>query len=260
LEDTLLKRNEIIIPQQEIDRQMTICDAIANRSAALPHQPLAMVDTYGCQQNEADSEQLRGMLKRMGYAFTEDEQQADVIVINTCAIREHAEMRVLGNVGALSHTKKKKPEQIICLCGCAMQEPHMAKKIKNSFRHVDMVFGPHALYRFPELLQEVLVERTRVFETPDVAGYIAEGLPVARKGKLKAWVSIMYGCNNFCTYCIVPHVRGRERSRDPEQILSEVRELVEQGYKDIALGSERQLLRQGFEAGYGLCRPAPPGQ
>jgi tRNA-2-methylthio-N6-dimethylallyladenosine synthase len=235
LEDTLLKRNEIIIPQQEIDRQMTICDAIANRSAALPHQPLAMVDTYGCQQNEADSEQLRGMLKRMGYAFTEDEQQADVIVINTCAIREHAEMRVLGNVGALSHTKKKKPEQIICLCGCAMQEPHMAKKIKNSFRHVDMVFGPHALYRFPELLQEVLVERTRVFETPDVAGYIAEGLPVARKGKLKAWVSIMYGCNNFCTYCIVPHVRGRERSRDPEQILSEVRELVEQGYKDITL-------------------------
>jgi tRNA-2-methylthio-N6-dimethylallyladenosine synthase len=144
-------------------------------------------------------------------------------------------MRVLGNVGALSHTKKKKPEQIICLCGCAMQEPHMAKKIKNSFRHVDMVFGPHALYRFPELLQEVLVERTRVFETPDVAGYIAEGLPVARKGKLKAWVSIMYGCNNFCTYCIVPHVRGRERSRDPEQILSEVRELVEQGYKDITL-------------------------
>jgi tRNA-2-methylthio-N6-dimethylallyladenosine synthase len=235
LEDTLLKRNEIIIPQQEIDRQMTICDAIANRSAALLHQPLAMVDTYGCQQNEADSEQLRGMLKRMGYAFTEDEQQADVIVINTCAIREHAEMRVLGNVGALSHTKKKKPEQIICLCGCAMQEPHMAKKIKNSFRHVDMVFGPHALYRFPELLQEVLVERTRVFETPDVAGYIAEGLPVARKGKLKAWVSIMYGCNNFCTYCIVPHVRGRERSRDPEQILSEVRELVEQGYKDITL-------------------------
>lgn len=230
-----MKRNEIIIPQQEIDRQMTICDAIANRSAALPHQPLAMVDTYGCQQNEADSEQLRGMLKRMGYAFTEDEQQADVIVINTCAIREHAEMRVLGNVGALSHTKKKKPEQIICLCGCAMQEPHMAKKIKNSFRHVDMVFGPHALYRFPELLQEVLVERTRVFETPDVAGYIAEGLPVARKGKLKAWVSIMYGCNNFCTYCIVPHVRGRERSRDPEQILSEVRELVEQGYKDITL-------------------------
>jgi tRNA-2-methylthio-N6-dimethylallyladenosine synthase len=235
LEDTLLKRNEIIIPQQEIDRQMTICDAIANRSAALPYQPLAMVDTYGCQQNEADSEQLRGMLQRMGYAFTEDEQQADVIVINTCAIREHAEMRVLGNVGALSHTKKKKPEQIICLCGCAMQEPHMAKKIKNSFRHVDMVFGPHALYRFPELLQEVLVERTRVFETPDVAGYIAEGLPVARKGKLKAWVSIMYGCNNFCTYCIVPHVRGRERSRDPEQILSEVRELVEQGYKDITL-------------------------
>lgn len=230
-----MKRNEIIIPQAEIDRQMSICDALHERMVALPAQPLAMVDTYGCQQNEADSEQLRGMLRRMGYGFTDNEQDADVIVINTCAIREHAEMRVLGNVGALSHTKKKKPSQIICLCGCAMQEKHMAEKIKKSFRHVDMVFGPHALYRFPELLQNVLVQKHRVFETPDVAGYIAEGLPVARKGKLKAWVSIMYGCNNFCTYCIVPHVRGRERSRDPELILAEVRQLVSEGYKDITL-------------------------
>jgi tRNA-2-methylthio-N6-dimethylallyladenosine synthase len=196
---------------------------------------MAMVDTYGCQQNEADSEQIRGMLLRAGYALTEDEDEADVIVINTCAVREHAEMRVLGNVGALTHTKRKKPGQIICLCGCAMQEPHMAEKIKKSFRHVDMVFGPHALYRFPELLQEVLVQKKRIFETPDVAGYIAEGLPVARKGKLKAWVSIMYGCNNFCTYCIVPYVRGRERSREPELILNEVRQLAAEGCRDITL-------------------------
>ncbi len=230
-----MKRNEIIIPQTEIDRQMSICDALRERSEALPRQPLAMVDTYGCQQNEADSEQIRGMLRRAGYSFTEEESEADVIVINTCAVREHAEMRVLGNVGALTHTKKKKPDQVICLCGCAMQEPHMAEKIKKSFRHVDMVFGPHALYRFPELLQQVLVQKQRVFETPDVAGYIAEGLPIARKGSLKAWVSIMYGCNNFCTYCIVPYVRGRERSRDPELILSEVRQLVAEGYKDITL-------------------------
>jgi tRNA-2-methylthio-N6-dimethylallyladenosine synthase len=230
-----LKRQEILIPQAEIDRQLAICDAIAQRNHALPGQKLALVDTYGCQQNEADSEQLRGMLSRMGYEMTTEEALADVIVINTCAIREHAEMRVLGNVGALSHTKKNKPDQIICLCGCAMQEPHMEEKIKKSYRYVDMVFGPHALYRFPELLQGVLVEKRRVFETPDVSGYIAEGLPVQRQGKLKAWVSIMYGCNNFCTYCIVPHVRGRERSREPELILDEVRQLAAEGYKDITL-------------------------
>ena len=235
MEEEPLKREEVIISQAEIDRQLAICDALRERMAALPGRHLAFVDTYGCQQNEADSEQLRGMLVRAGYGLTEEEDEADVIVINTCAVREHAEMRVLGNVGALTHTKRKKPNQLICLCGCAMQEPHMAEKIKKSFRHVDMVFGPHALYRFPELLQEALVQKRRIFETPDVAGYIAEGLPVARKGKLKAWVSIMYGCNNFCTYCVVPYVRGRERSRDPERILQEVRELAESGCKDITL-------------------------
>ena len=235
MEEEPLKREEVIISQAEIDRQLAICDALRERMAALPGRHLAFVDTYGCQQNEADSEHLRGMLVRAGYGLTEEEDEADVIVINTCAVREHAEMRVLGNVGALTHTKRKKPNQLICLCGCAMQEPHMAEKIKKSFRHVDMVFGPHALYRFPELLQEALVQKRRIFETPDVAGYIAEGLPVARKGKLKAWVSIMYGCNNFCTYCVVPYVRGRERSRDPERILREVRELAESGCKDITL-------------------------
>ena len=144
-------------------------------------------------------------------------------------------MRVLGNVGALTHTKKKKPDQIICLCGCAMQEPHMAAKIKKSFRHVDLVFGPHVLWKFPQFLFERLTRKGRIFSTEPSDGNIAEGLPVVRQGGLKAWVSIMYGCNNFCTYCIVPYVRGRERSRDPERILKEVRELVEQGYKDITL-------------------------
>lgn len=196
---------------------------------------MALVDTYGCQQNEADSEQIRGMLREMGYAFTEDTSVADVIVINTCAIREHAELRVLGNVGALTHTKRRKPNQVICLCGCSMQEPHMAEKIRKSFRHVDLVFGPHALWRFPELLQQVLLKKERVFATEQSDGRIAEGLPVVRRGKIKAWVSIMYGCNNFCTYCIVPYVRGRERSREPEQILEEVRSLVAEGYKDITL-------------------------
>ena len=230
-----MKRNDVLIPAEELDRQREIRQQLYQRISRLPEQPLAMVDTYGCQQNEADSEQIRGMLSEMGYAFTEDEGEADVIVINTCAVREHAEMRVLGNVGALTHTKRRKPSQIICLCGCAMQEPHMAEKIKKSFRHVDLVFGPHVLWKFPELLSQVLDKQKRVFETPDDPGRIAEGLPVVRQGKLKAWVSIMYGCNNFCTYCIVPYVRGRERSREPERILEEVRQLAAEGCKDITL-------------------------
>ena len=230
-----MKRQEVLIPTGEVQRQMEICRQLAQHNAHAGVQPLALVDTYGCQQNEADSEQIRGMFREMGYAFTEDTSVADVIVINTCAIREHAELRVLGNVGALTHTKRRKPNQVICLCGCAMQEPHMAEKIRKSFRHVDLVFGPHALWRFPELLQQVLLKKERVFATEQSDGRIAEGLPVVRRGKIKAWVSIMYGCNNFCTYCIVPYVRGRERSREPEQILEEVRGLVAEGYKDITL-------------------------
>ena len=230
-----MKRQEVLIPTGEVQRQMEICCQLAQHNAQAGRQPLALVDTYGCQQNEADSEQIRGMLREMGYAFTEDTSVADVIVINTCAIREHAELRVLGNVGALTHTKRRKPNQVICLCGCSMQEPHMAEKIRKSFRHVDLVFGPHALWRFPELLQQVLLKKERVFATEQSDGRIAEGLPVVRRGKIKAWVSIMYGCNNFCTYCIVPYVRGRERSREPEQILEEVRSLVAEGYKDITL-------------------------
>lgn len=230
-----MKRQEVLIPAVEVQRQMEICRQLAQHNAHAGAQPLALVDTYGCQQNEADSEQIRGMLREMGYAFTEDTNAADVIVINTCAIREHAELRVLGNVGALTHTKRRKPNQVICLCGCSMQEPHMAEKIRKSFRHVDLVFGPHALWRFPELLQQVLLKKERVFATEQSDGRIAEGLPVVRRGKIKAWVSIMYGCNNFCTYCIVPYVRGRERSREPEQILEEVRGLVAEGYKDITL-------------------------
>ena len=230
-----MKRQEVLIPTGEVQRQMEICRQLAQHNAKAGGQPLALVDTYGCQQNEADSEQIRGMLREMGYAFTEDTSVADVIVINTCAIREHAELRVLGNVGALTHTKRRKPNQVICLCGCSMQEPHMAEKIRKSFRHVDLVFGPHALWRFPELLQQVLLKKERVFATEQSDGRIAEGLPVVRRGKIKAWVSIMYGCNNFCTYCIVPYVRGRERSRQPQEILDEVRSLVDAGYKDITL-------------------------
>ena len=230
-----MERKTTHIPPEDIARQRAYCGEIKEINSRFSKAPLAFVDTYGCQQNEADSERLRGYLSEMGYGFTTDEAEADVIVINTCAIREHAEQRVLGNVGALVHTKRAKPGQIICVCGCMAQEPHMAQKIKESYRQVDLVFGPHALWRFPELLYRLVTRRGRIFDTADEPGSIAEGIPVVRQDGVKAWVSIMYGCNNFCTYCIVPYVRGRERSREPEVILDEIRGLAAEGYKDITL-------------------------
>ena len=230
-----MERTTTTIPQADIDRQLSFCREIAALSAARPEQPLAFVDTYGCQQNEADSERIRGYLSQMGYGFTDQEEEAQIIVLNTCAIREHAEQRVLGNLGALVHVKRRHPDQIICVCGCMAQEQHVADKIRQSFRHVDLVFGPHVLWKFPEFIHTLLTSRGRIFQIPDEAGSIAEGIPVVRQDKVKAWVSIMYGCNNFCSYCIVPYVRGRERSRKPEDILREVRELVAEGYKDITL-------------------------
>ena len=224
-----------VIAQEDLRRQQEICDTIKHDWLAQGITPRAFVDTYGCQQNEADSERIRGMLASCGYTIVDTEEGADCIVINTCAIREHAETRVYGNVGALVHTKRRHPGQKIFLCGCMMGQSQVAQRIKESYRHVDGVFNPHQLWRFPELLQYVLKTNKRVFATDDSAGNIAEGLPVVRASKLKAWVSIMYGCNNFCSYCIVPYVRGRERSRQPEDILDEVRGLVSEGYKDITL-------------------------
>ena len=230
-----MNKERRVIDIQQIKAQEEICARIFEQVTDGGRRPLAMVDTYGCQQNEADSEKLRGYLAEMGYGFTQDEFQADVIVINTCAVREHAEMRVLGNVGALNHTKKNKPQQIIAVCGCMVQQQHMAEKIKKSYPVVDLVFGPHELWRFPELLEQVMTRHKRIFAPGDSSGAVAEGIPLRRDGTVKAWLSIMYGCNNFCSYCIVPYVRGRERSRLPEDIVREARELVEQGYKDITL-------------------------
>ena len=227
------ERKEIGI--NEIRRQEAVCAQIAEGLAADGRQHLAMVDTYGCQQNEADSEKIRGYLAEMGYGFTQDEFEADVIVVNTCAVREHAEMRVLGNVGQLNHSKKQRPGQIIAVCGCMVQQEHMAEKLKKSYPVVDLVFGPHELWRFPELLQKTMTGKKRVFAVDRSDGAVAEGMPLKRDGKVKAWLSIMYGCNNFCTYCVVPYVRGRERSRRPEDIVAEARQLVADGYKDITL-------------------------
>lgn len=223
------------ISSEQIRHEQAVCDALRRRLTEDGSHPLALVDTYGCQQNEADSEKIRGYLERMGYGFTEDEFAADVIVVNTCAVREHAEMRILGNVGALVHTKEKHPHQVIAVCGCMVQQPHMAEKIRKSYPIVDLVFGPHDLWRFPELLQQTLEQHRRIFAVNPSDGVVAEGIPLHRQGTVKAWLSIMYGCNNYCTYCIVPYVRGRERSRRPEQVLEEAQQLVREGYKDITL-------------------------
>ena len=230
-----MERTTLISPA-DVEQQLAFCQSVAELTARWPEgKPLAFVDTYGCQQNEADSERIRGYLEKMGFGFTDNEEQARIIVINTCAIREHAEQRVFGNVGALVHVKRRHPDTLICLCGCMAQQPHVAKKLRESYRHVDLVFGPHALWKFPEMVHGLLTRRGRTFSVEDEAGSIAEGIPVVRQDNIKAWVSIMYGCNNFCSYCIVPYVRGRERSRQRSDILAEVRRLVEEGYKDITL-------------------------
>ncbi|MBE6998511.1 MAG: tRNA (N6-isopentenyl adenosine(37)-C2)-methylthiotransferase MiaB [Ruminococcaceae bacterium] len=223
------------ITPEQIAEQEAVAARLREHFCAGGKTPLALVDTYGCQQNESDSEMLRGYLSEMGFGFTEDEFAADVVVINTCAVREHAEMRVLGNVGALNHSKKARPEQIICICGCMVQQAHMAEKLKHSYPIVNLVFGPHELWRFPALLEQTIRRKKRVFAVEVADGSIAEGAPRTRQGWPKAWLSVMYGCNNFCSYCVVPYVRGRERSRRPEEIVAEARTLVEQGYKDITL-------------------------
>lgn len=198
-------------------------------------KPLACVVTYGCQQNIADSEHIKGMLEAMGYGFTEDRLEAKLIIFNTCAVREHAEDRVFGNVGALKSYKLDNPDVVIALCGCMMQQQHIADKIKQSFPFVDLVFGTHVVYKVPQLIYTALTRKKRVFELPDVDGVIAEGIPVKRDNDKKAWLPIMYGCNNFCSYCIVPYVRGRERSREVNDVVAEFKQLVDEGYREITL-------------------------
>lgn len=230
-----MERKEVLLPEADLARQREFEEKIARRFAARQAHPVACVDTFGCQQNVADGEKLKGMLETMGFRFTQDPKEADLVILNTCAVREHAEQRVFGNLGILTHTKRENPEQVVALCGCMAQEGRVSQRVKESYRHVDLVFGPHALWKFPELLWQVYETHGRVFSVDDEHGTIAEGIPVVREAGVKAWVSVMYGCNNFCSYCIVPYVRGRERSRDAQSVLREVRELVDAGYKDITL-------------------------
>ena len=224
-----------VISREELNAQFAYCDKIAAIWQTEGRTPMAYVETYGCQQNEADSEKLRGYLTQCGYAIGNTAEGADVVIMNTCAIREHAEQRVFGNLGALTHTKRRHPAQKIFLCGCMAGETKVSERVKKSYPYVDGVFSTHHLWQFPEILHNVLTGRKRQFYVVDEPGSIAEGIPQVRDSRLKAWVSIMYGCNNFCTYCIVPYVRGRERSRQPEDILAECRQLIESGVKDITL-------------------------
>ena len=212
-----------------------VCARIRKRWEAEGKIPLALLNTYGCQQNEADSDKLRGLLREMGYSLTDDENKADLIVLNTCAVREHAELRILGNVGALNHAKKLNPRLIIALCGCMVRQKHIAEKIMRSYRVVDLIFGMREMRRFPEYLEQAITGREKIFAQSPQEEEFGEDLPVLRAGKIKAWLPIMNGCDNFCSYCIVPYVRGRERSRDPSRILDEARSLAAEGFGDITL-------------------------
>ncbi len=223
------------ISQEQLACQYAFCDRISAYWLQEGRVPTAYVETYGCQQNEADSEKIRGYLVQSGYAIVQEAEGADVVVMNTCAIREHAEQRVFGNLGALTHTKRRHPAQKIFLCGCMAGETKVSDRIRKSYPHVDGCFSTHHLWQFPEILWNVLSRKKRQFYIEDEAGSIAEGIPQVRDNALKAWVSVMYGCNNFCTYCIVPYVRGRERSRHKEDILAECRCLIENGCKEITL-------------------------
>ncbi len=200
-----------------------------------PERPKACVTTFGCQQNVCDSEKIKGMLIAMGYDITEDTENAKLIIFNTCAVREHAEDRVYGNVGAVKRLKRADRDVIVAVCGCMAQQQSVADKFRESYPYVDIVFGTAMLYRLPEFVYRVLENHKRVYELSLENTDIVEDIPTVRDGRLKAFIPIMYGCDNFCTYCIVPYVRGRERSREPEQILSEVKSAVEGGYKEIML-------------------------
>ncbi|MBO5287015.1 MAG: tRNA (N6-isopentenyl adenosine(37)-C2)-methylthiotransferase MiaB [Clostridia bacterium] len=209
---------------------------IANVKSKIKGKGLkAFIYTLGCQQNEADSERMGGLLLKMGYELTDKEEEAQLLMVNTCAIREHAERRALSIIGRFKHYKAKNPDIIIGVCGCMTAQEHRSEQIKHSYHYVDFTFGTGTMHRLPEYVHNALSKGKRLFKLDTDKPQIAEGIPVKRESGYKAWVSIMYGCNNFCTYCIVPYVRGRERSRKMEDILNEVKQLAAEGYRDITL-------------------------
>lgn len=227
------KRAKVVVSPEKIKKQSDIIEElkIYNRGKNKKY----MITTYGCQMNEHDSETLSGMLENMGYSITTNKEEANLIIYNTCCVRENAELKVYGNIGALKALKKKNEDLIIAVCGCMMQQPQVVKEIKRKYRHVDLVFGTHNLYRFPELLSRSMETEGMFIEVWDEETGIVEGLPANRKYDLKGFINIMYGCNNFCTYCIVPYTRGRERSREVADIIREATDLANNGTKEITL-------------------------
>lgn len=210
--------------------------------------------TFGCQQNVSDTEKIDGMLIEMGYEPTEDKSEADIIIYNTCAVREHAEQRVFGKIGELVQYKRKNPNLIIGICGCMMQQEYIVDDIRRKYKHINMAFGTSAIYRLPTNLYNVLSCGERVFDT-ELTTDVVEDVPVRRTSRFSAWVSIMYGCNNFCSYCIVPYTRGREKSRNPQTVLNEIKQLVADGYKEITLlGQNVNSYGNGTDWGYNFSR------
>lgn len=213
------------------------------------HRPLAYIHSYGCQQNVSDGEKIKGSLSKIGYDFTDNTDEAQLILLNTCAVRENAEDRVFGNIGGMKHLKEKNRELVIGVCGCMAQQKHIANKIKDAYRQVDLVFGTFAYNDLYAMLWEVISKRIRIFNLSENSFEISEDFLQLRDDKIRAFIPIMYGCNNFCTYCIVPYVRGRERSRRPEAVINEVKALVDRGYKEITLlGQNVNSYSYGFPA------------
>lgn len=223
------------VSAEEMALQREYMKKVAQLNAQRDEPPIAHVHSFGCQQNVSDGEKIKGMLAEMGYGFSGDTDGADLVLFNTCAVRENAEDRVFGNLGALKHNKRRKPDMLIGVCGCMVQQEHITERIQKSFPYVDMVFGTHVLHTLPQLIYETLTTRKRHISIPESDGVIAEGIPIRRESALKVSIPIMYGCNNFCTYCIVPYVRGRERSRAFDDVVAEARQAVESGAKELLL-------------------------
>ncbi len=226
--------NEIEEQKQYMQRVKEINENIKQNDKENNKKPKYTILTMGCQLNENDSEKLCGMLEKMGYEKTENQQEADIALFNTCCVRENAEDKLFGKLGELKRLKEEKGI-IIAIGGCMMQEKHITDKIKQSYPFVDIIFGTHTLHKFPQDLYKVLTQKTKLEDILDIDGKVYEGLPIKRDSNIKASVTIMNGCNNFCSYCIVPYVRGRERSREPRAIIEEVKDLAKQGYKEITL-------------------------
>ena len=230
----MANENEMELARQ--DEYLEKCRThVAAFQAEYGRQPKACVTTFGCQMNARDSEKLSGILAAAGYDLTDSEEEADFVLYNTCTVRDNANQRVYGRLGYLNSLKKKKPHLKIALCGCMMQEQAVIDKIQKSYRFVDLIFGTHNLFQFAKLLSETLVSEKMVVDVWEGTDKILENLPVKRKYYYKSGVNIMFGCNNFCSYCIVPYVRGRERSREPEEIISEIEKLAEDGVVEVML-------------------------